>query len=86
MKSFKAALLALCFFMTPQLHAQDQASYEAKLAELQAMVQKLQGELEEAKSNRDQLNVELQRNESDIADLLQNIERIQSELAAEKKS
>lgn len=86
MKKIYAALFVLCLGMAPQLHAQDQASYEAKLTELQATIEKLQGELNAAKSNRDELNVELRRNESDIAELLKNIERINSELAAQKKS
>lgn len=86
MKLLVAALFALTVSLSPVLHAQDQAAYQAKLEELQTMIKKLQGELDTAKTSRDSLNVELKRNESEIADLLKNIERINAELAAQKKS
>ncbi|MDN3637413.1 hypothetical protein QWY82_01205 [Simiduia curdlanivorans] len=86
MKALVAALFALTVSLSPALYAQDQAAYQAKLEELQSMIKKLQGELDTAKSSRDSLNVELKRNESEIADLLKNIERINAELAAQKKS
>lgn len=86
MKFILATALALSIGFAPQLFAQDQAAYQAKLEELQAMIQKLEGELDAAKNSRDSLNVELKRNESDIAKLLKDIERINSELAAQKKS
>lgn len=78
-----AALLTL--FALPTL-AQDQTEYQAKLEALQATIQKLQNELNDAKSQRDSLDVELKRNESEISKLMQDIERINQQLAAEKKS
>ncbi|AFU99999.1 hypothetical protein M5M_14315 [Simiduia agarivorans SA1 = DSM 21679] len=78
-----AALLTL--FALPTL-AQDQTEYQAKLEALQATIQKLQNELNDAKSQRDSLDVELKRNESEISKLMQDIERINKQLAAEKKS
>lgn len=86
MKFILATAFALSLGFAPHLFAQDQAAYQAKLEELQAMIQKLEGELDAAKSSRDSLSVELKRNESDIAELLKDIERINSELAAQKKS
>lgn len=80
------ALYALLFVFAAGLaQAQDQADYQAKLEALQANIKKLTSELSEAKSARDDLNVELKRNESDIARLMQEIERINAELAAQKK-
>lgn len=78
-----AALLTL--FALPTL-AQDQTEYQAKLEALQATIQKLQNELNDAKSQRDSLDVELKRNESEISKLMQDIERINKQLATEKKS
>ena len=86
MKVILATVFALSLGFAPHLFAQDQAGYQAKLEELQATIKKLEGELDAAKNNRDSLNVELKRSESDIADLLKDIERINSELAAQKKS
>jgi peptidoglycan hydrolase CwlO-like protein len=86
MKALIATLFALSVSLTPVAYAQDQEAYQAKLVELQTMIKKLQGELDTAKSSRDSLNVDLKRNESEIADLLKNIERINAELASQKKS
>ena len=86
MKALIATLFALSLSLSPVVYAQDQEAYQAKLAELQTMIKKLQGELDTAKSTRDSLNVDLKRNESEIADLLKNIERINAELASQKKS
>lgn len=86
MKVIAASLLALTLSLSPALYAQDQSAYQAKLEELQSMIQKLQGELDSAKGSRDELNVDLKRNESEISELLKNIERINAELAAQKKS
>ncbi|WP_144062469.1 hypothetical protein [Simiduia agarivorans] len=85
--SMKAISLAalLTLFALPTL-AQDQTEYQAKLEALQATIQKLQNELNDAKSQRDSLDVELKRNESEISKLMQDIERINKQLAAEKKS
>lgn len=65
--------------------AQSEADYEQQLQKLAKTIKQLQQELSRVRSEKDQLNVNLERSEQEAADLTEKIKAIQEALAREKK-
>ena len=65
--------------------AQAEADYEQRLKELATTIDKLQQELTQTRSSRDQLQQTLQNSEQEISDLIKKVELIKEALAREKK-
>ncbi|WP_226703584.1 murein hydrolase activator EnvC family protein [Microbulbifer elongatus] len=75
-----AALLS-SLFVVPACFAQAaEEEQQARLAEIKQRIESLQQELNQVKSERDQLLKDLESNEKDISELLQRIDKIKSDM------
>jgi septal ring factor EnvC (AmiA/AmiB activator) len=81
------ALLACLSFALPALAQESsEADYQTKLKVLQKNIQKLQKELEAVKGNREELLRQLRSNETEIGDLLKQIDGIKEELRSDEQA
>ncbi|GAB2513070.1 murein hydrolase activator EnvC family protein [Microbulbifer agarilyticus] len=74
-----AALLSFALVPTCFAQATDEEQ-QARLAEIKQRIETLQKELNQVKSDRDQLLRDLETNEKDISELLQRIDKIKSDM------
>jgi len=75
-----AALLS-SLLLVPACFAQaEDEEQQARLAEIKQRIESLQQELNQVKSERDQLLKDLESNEKDISELLQRIDKIKSDM------
>ncbi|WP_105102389.1 murein hydrolase activator EnvC family protein [Microbulbifer pacificus] len=74
-----AALLSLVLIPACFAQADDEAQ-QARLAEIKQRIATLQQELNQVKSERDQLLKDLEANEKDISELLQRIDKIKADM------
>ncbi|BFM09375.1 murein hydrolase activator EnvC family protein [Halioxenophilus aromaticivorans] len=81
----KTAIFVVGMLLAGATYGQNADEYEAKLKQLKQAISELQGQLKEVNSAKDQLNSELSKSETAIGDLTQKIQRIEGELAQEKK-
>ena len=83
-------MLRVAFFITllgasSLATSKEAEQYQAKLAKLKALIEQVQVQLEEVKSNKDALTRDLADSESEIGDLTSKIKRLEQELGREKK-
>ncbi|WP_226664480.1 murein hydrolase activator EnvC family protein [Microbulbifer aggregans] len=75
-----AALLS-AFLFTPACFAQaGEEEQQARLAEIKQRIETLQQELNQVKTERDQLLKDLEANEKDISELLQRVDKIKADM------